>query len=77
MNREAKALKSMDHRADARSWVIGTIERNEHLRNETGSQLAGTLLWLACTGPIGVEALRIAKQGGPLIAYEITGGIFA
>jgi hypothetical protein len=27
INRRAKALKSMDRRADARSWVISAIER--------------------------------------------------
>jgi hypothetical protein len=71
-----RSIKGADPRADARSWVIGTIERNEHLKKETGLRLAHTLLWLACTSPgaAGAEALRHAKQGGATITYQITGG---
>jgi hypothetical protein len=68
--------KHADLRAEVRNWVIGMIERNEHMMPENRNLLAGTLLWLACTSaePVGSNALRRAKEGGATIAYEITRG---
>lgn len=59
-------------RGGAMSWVLGIVRRNRHLTGD-GEKVAMTLLWLMCRHPtIGPTATTPAREGGCILAYEVT-----
>jgi hypothetical protein len=59
-------------RGGAMSWVLGAVRRNRHLTGE-GEKVAMTVLWFMCRHPaIGPTAATLAREGGGILAYEVT-----
>jgi hypothetical protein len=59
-------------RQAAKDWVVGVLGRNGHLKGE-GHKVATTVLWLMCRSPeLGPVARTLAREGGGILAYDIT-----